>query len=335
MVLVTGGTGLVGSHLLVHLLGNGISVRAIHRKGSDLQRVRKVFSYYVGNPTELFQKIDWVEADVNDIPALENAFEGIDRVYHSAAFISFDPNDYDALLKINAGGTANIVNLCLAKRVQKLCYVSSIATMGGSADSAKINEENEFLELHANVYARSKYQAELEVWRGSQEGLPVVIINPGIIIGPGFWEGGSGTLFAIAKKGYSYYLPGGTGFVGVNDVVRMLYRLMHSNVTNERYLAVSENRSYREIMTLLQTNLGLEAPTKQLQFWQLGLFRLLDWLWHSISGRGRRLTKNSIHSLRHQESYDNSKIQRDFDFSFEPLNAAIGFSCSKFMEENR
>ncbi len=334
MVLVTGGTGLVGSHLLLSLVEKGIPIKALYRTERSLNDVEKVFSYYTEKSAEIFQKITWLKADITDIPALEHAFEDIEEVYHAAALISFDPNDYEALLKTNMEGTANIVNCCLTGSVKKLCYVSSIATIGSSVDGTPTDEETEFSEQHANVYARSKYRAELEVWRGSQEGLPVVIVNPGVIIGPGFWEGGSGTLFKTAQKGYRHYPPGGTGFVSVQDVVKMMIALMDSPITNERYLAVSENLTYREILSKLSKNLGLKAPSKQLKFWQLELLRILDVVWNAFTKRGRKLTKNNIRSLRQQEAYDTIKSKNDFDFHFEPLDGILHFSCKQFKEEN-
>ena len=334
MILVTGGTGLVGSHLLLHLLQMGHGVKATHRKTSDLSVVQKVFSYYTEDSAELFGKIDWVMANINDVPALEDAFEGIELVYHAAAMISFDPNDFRRLMKINTEGTANIVNLCVAKKVKKLCYVSSISAIGKSPDQSPINEENEFTEQHADVYSRSKYAAELEVWRGSQEGLSVVMVNPGIIIGPGFWKGGSGTLFATANRGYAYYPPSGTGFVTVNDVVRMMVTAMDSQVEKERFLAVSENCSYKEIMVLFTKYLGVKSPTKKLKIWQLQVLRLLDILWNSIMGKGRRITRNGIESLKRRKYYEHHKATEILNFYFEPIEKTISFSCRLFKEEN-
>lgn len=334
MILVTGGTGLVGSHLLFHLAEHNLPIRAIHRPGSRLEQVEKVFSYYSEQAGTLFRQIEWVEADITDIPALEMAFDGIDQVYHSAAMISFDPKDYDTLMKVNGEGTANIVNLCISNKVKKLCYVSSTATIGQSNDGEMANEESVFSEQHANVYALSKYAAEMEVWRGSQEGLQVVLINPGIIVGPGFWKGGSGTLFTTAKKGYLYYPPGGTGFVSVNDVIRMMVGLMESKIGGERFLCVSENLSYREVLGLLAKNFGTKAPFKVLQFWKLEAFRLYDWIRHLVSNRSRRLTKNTIWSLRHREYYSVGKIGQHMNFKFEPIYKSIEYSCARFKEEN-
>lgn len=334
MVLVTGGTGLVGTHLLLRLLQDDAAVKAIHREGSDLKRVEKIFSYYVENSLDLFNKIEWIKADLNDIPSLENAFAGVHQVYHAAALISFNPSDYKKLQKINADGTANIVNLCIAKKIKKLCYVSTIGTIGKSLDSTIATEENQWIEQDINVYALSKYDAEMEVWRGTQEGLPAVIVNPGVIIGPGFWHSGSGTLFTTANKGYSYYPPGGTGFIAVGDVVQIMVDLMQSPVKNERYIAVAKNLRFKEILSLITKYLGKPEPKKKLKYWQLEIGRYLDWFMSVFTNKGRRITKNSIQSLKHRDNYGNEKIKKTLNFEFEPLENVVRFCCEKFIKES-
>lgn len=333
MVLVTGGTGLVGAHLLWHLVQNQGVVRAIHRKGSQLQQVEKVFSYYTPNATEFFQKIEWVLADITDIPALERAFAGIEYVYHAAAMISFDPNDFRSLMKINAEGTTNIVNLSIAHSVKKLCYVSTIGTIGRSPNGEASNEESEWNTDYINVYAQSKYAAEMEVWRGSQEGLAVVMVNPGVILGPGFWNTGTGALFRTAYKGYRFYPPGGTGFVSVHDVVGMMTHLMNSNLINERYIAVAENLTFQEILSRMCPLLGQSPPSKKLKFWQLELGRVVDLFWNFITRSGRKITRAAIHSMKHRDDYSNTKAKEALDFEFESLDPVIAFSCARFMEE--
>ena len=334
MVLVTGGTGLVGAHLLLHLLQSNTIVRATYREGSNLKRVEKVFSYYTDKASELYNKIEWVLADINDIPALEIAFNNVDYVYHAAAMISFDPKDYSELKKVNTLGTENIVNLCLDNSIKKLCYVSTIGTIGISTEGRKATEENDWTNQEVNVYALTKQMAEMEVWRGSQEGLSVVIVNPGVIIGPGFWDSGSGSLFSIANKAKRYYPPGGTGFITVNDVVKMMTELMASDIVNQRFIAVAENMTYKDILTRLAEPLGKKAPSKMLRLWQLKVGRFFDYLKSILTGSKRRITKKTIDSLLHPEIYDNQKIIDTLGFQFEPLQGIIAFSCKKFMEEN-
>jgi len=332
MVLVTGGTGLVGSHLLFHLLNKGSSVRAIHRKNSDIQSVKEIFSYYKENPEALFNKIQWIEADINDIPALECAFEDVNFVYHCAALISFDPNDFNSLQNINKKGTENIVNLCIDKNIKKLCYVSSIAAIGKSITGELVNEENEWNDSFTNAYAASKHFAEMEVWRGAQEGLSMVIVNPGIIVGPGYWESGSGVLFKTVAKGMRYYFPGGTGFIAVGDVVNIMVQLMESPVKNERFIAVSENLSYKSIIETISLGFNRPSPKVGLKFWQLEFFRRMDWVLNVFIAKKRKLTKQGLRSLRHPQVYDNLKVQEELNIEYEPIQTCVAYACKKYME---
>ena len=210
MILVTGGTGLVGAHLLLTLVNNGEKVRAIHRVSSNLDAVKNVFSYDTCETQTLFNKIEWIIADITDVTTLEAAFKNIEYVYHCAAFISFNPRHYSVLKKVNIEGTANVVNFCLTEGVKKLCYVSSIATLGKTTDGSFSTEETEFKPEEKNsVYAITKHEAEMQVWRGTQEGLDAIIVHPGVIIGEGIWNSASGGIFRTISKGLRYFTPGG------------------------------------------------------------------------------------------------------------------------------
>ena len=193
MILVTGSTGLVGAHLLYKLISNNEKVRAIYRNEGKLNNVKKVFSTYIDDYKNLFENIDWVKADILDIPSLSKAFKGIDYVYHCAAFVSFEPDKYHLLRRTNIEGTANIVNLCISNSIKKLCYVSSIATIGNELNNNPITEDSVWNpEEEHSVYAITKYGAEMEVWRGTQEGVDAIIVNPGVILGVGktqnYWK---------------------------------------------------------------------------------------------------------------------------------------------------
>lgn len=334
MILVTGGTGLIGSHLLFHLVNSGEKVKAIYRTENSIKKVSNVFAYYSQKPSSLLEKVLWVRADITDIGALDPIFKDVEQVYHAAAFISFDPRHYKSLVKINTEGTANIVNLCLKHGVKKLCYVSSIAAIGPSVKNAMATEENEWNDTQASVYGLTKHDAELEVWRGSQEGLPVVIVNPGVVIGPGFWRTGSGTFFTYASKGKKSFIPGGTGFVTINDVISSMVALMESNVQGERFILVNENLSYGELFQKISPKLGLEPPSKKVSFWALELFWRWDWLRSHLRGKRRRLTKAMAKGLYHQEVYSNEKLKKTLSFKFGDLDEAIAFCCDKFRNRN-
>lgn len=332
MILVTGGTGLIGSHLLYHLVNNGGRVRATYRSEESIEKVAKVFGFYTEAATQLMEQIEWHKADITDVANLEGAFDGIDKVYHCAALISFDPKDFSLLERINVGGTANVVNLCLKYGIKKLCHVSSIAAIGPSPKGQMATEENEWNEAVASVYGLAKYDSELEVWRGSQEGLSVVIINPGVVIGPGFWRSGSGTFFTYVAKEKKYLPPGGTGFVTVNDVVNAMVGLMSSSIQSERYILVSKNWTYATLFEKIAANFDVKPPNKLLTTKLLEIFWRLDWFRSTFMGKRRRLSKNMAKSLRHQETYSNEKLIKALDFSFEDMDAAITRCCTIYNE---
>ncbi|MCK0161497.1 NAD-dependent epimerase/dehydratase family protein [Allomuricauda sp. F6463D] len=334
MILVTGGTGLIGSHLLFHLLSNGSKVRSNFRTKESIEKVQKVFGYYSDNASHLIKQIDWVYADITEPGDLESLFTGIEQVYHCAALISFDPKDYKILERTNVEGTANVVNLCLKFGIQKLCYVSSIAAIAPNIKQQEITEENEWNEAKASVYGITKYEAELEVWRGSQEGLSIVIINPGVIIGPGFWKSGSGTFFTYASKEKKYFIPGGTGFVTITDVINAMTALMKSDIHTERFILVNQNMTYKQLLQIIAPKLGVEPPTKKVSKFMLECFWRWDWVRSYIFGKRRKLSKVMARGLYRQENYSSQKIKSELDFTFDDLEKSIAFCCNKFMEKD-
>lgn len=316
MILVTGGTGLVGAHLLLHLLENGENVRAIYRKKNNIQKTKSLFQHY--DKLALFDAIEWVHADILDIPSLEHAFATITTVYHCAALISFDPKDENLLRKINIEGTANIVNFCLAKGVQKLCYVSSIAALGDLAPHETIKtEETEWNpEKHHSDYAISKYGAEMEIWRGQQEGLNVIIVNPGIIIGPGFEDQGSGQLIKKIADGMLFYTSGSTGFVAVDDVVRMMYQLTQSTICNERFILIGQNIIFRDLFNTIADSLKVKRPSIEAKPFMIEIAWRLNWILSLFSLNRNTISKDTLRSSISKNDYSNNKIKTTLNTSF-------------------
>ena len=344
MILVTGGTGLVGSHLLYSLLKDNQNIRAIYRKSSDFEAVKKVFSYYTeasditltptDNVDELFNKIEWVEADITEIPSLSEAFKGITHVYHAAAFISFKSKHYYKLKKANIEGTANVVNLCLENEVQKLIHVSSIATLGKEENGRLISEKTEWnAENDNSVYSISKYGAEMEVWRATQEGLKAVIVKPGVIIGSGHWSSGSGSIFNSVAKGIPFYTSGGIGIVDVQDVVKAMMMLMQNPVINESYVLVSKSIYYKELLSEIAKNLLKKPPTKKAPKWILMLFSKLEWI-AVLFGRNQKLSRSTVRSLYKISFYDASKIENELNFRFTPYQQTLARVAKNYLNKS-
>ena len=333
MILITGATGLVGCHLLLELLQNDVQVRALHRKGSDMERVKRVLTYYTHDAESLFDKIQWYQADLLDLAELDAAFQEVTEVYHCAALISFDPADKDRLYDTNVIGTTNIVNLCIQYGIRKICHVSSIAALGDALEHEIITEEVDWDEQTVANYAITKYRAEMEVWRGVQEGVPAVIVNPGIIIGPGYWHTGSGTLFKMVAKGQRWYPPGGTGIVTINDVIRSMTALMDSHIQNERFILVNKNMTYKEIFSMIAREFDMPPPDRALKLWQLKVMLPLDWLRAKLRGKSRRLTSDNIRGVSRRKVYDGQKIVNTLPFTYELISEAVYASCQIYKKE--
>jgi nucleoside-diphosphate-sugar epimerase len=320
MILVTGGTGLVGSHLLYQLTLENEPIKAIYRSEDRLAGVKHVFSYFTEDVDALFSKIQWVKADITNIPSLDVAFKNVDIVYHVAALVSFDPKDYRAMRQINIDGTANVVNFCISNQIKKLCFVSSIAAIGEALNGNETTEENEWsLETGNNGYSITKHGAEMEVWRASQEGVDIVIVNPGVILGGGFWNINTGQLFSKVANGFKFYTTGTTGFVGVNDVVKAMISLVKNDVKNQQFILVSENKSFKEVFTLIANALGKKPPTIKITKVITSVFQRLDYMATLITRKKRLFTKDSAKSLHSQTAYSSEKIKNDIGFEFTPL----------------
>jgi nucleoside-diphosphate-sugar epimerase len=320
MILVTGGTGLLGAHLLLHILetdGNSQSkVCATYRSRTSINKTKSLFDRY--NKASLFDRIEWVQADILDIPALEIVFQGITMVYHCAAYISFDPRDEEKLRKNNIEGTANIVNFALAKGIKKLCHISSIAALGDVISTETvITEEAEWNpEKKHSDYAISKYGAEMEVWRAQQEGLDVIIVNPGVIIGPGFPDQGSGELITKVANGMPYYTLGTTGFIAVTDVVAITYNLMNSPIKNERYTLIAENMIFKDFLDTVADVLQVKRPFKEANPLLVGIAWRMDAVISFVFNRKRKFTQAAALASIATNTYSNNKIKTALHFNF-------------------
>lgn len=323
MVLVTGGTGLVGAHLLLHLIENGEMVRAIYRNLETIQKTKSLFTLH--KKENVFEKINWVQADILDIPSLEIAFENINYVYHCAAFISFDPKDEKIVRKTNIEGTANIVNFCIAKNIQKLCFVSSIAALGDLKENETIiTEDTEWNpELFHSDYAISKYGAEMEIWRGQQEGVNSIIVNPGIILGPRFWQEGSGILFKKIENGFSFYSKGTTGIIAVTDVVNIMVQLMKSDAKNERFTLISTTITFQDLFNSIADALKKRRPSIYITPFATRVLSRIDWFFSNVFRTKKKLDRATATASYTINAYSNEKIKNQLQFDFTDIHLYI------------
>jgi dihydroflavonol-4-reductase len=313
-VLLTGGTGFLGSHILRLLLQQGHEVCALQRSSSRKDLV-----------SNLSDRVHWLEGDVTDLTSLETAFEGIEKVIHCAAVVSFHPKDRRQMMQINVEGTANMVNYALDAGVQQFIHVSSIAAIGRSATRRHLSEVSKWeTSSYNSQYAISKYLAEQEVWRAAAEGLSVSIVNPSVILGSGFWGENTSMFFQRIDNGLRFYPTGATGFVDVEDVATFILLLLESGKTSERYLLNGENLSYQTLFGWIAAALDVPAPSVPAAPWMAELAWRIEWLREKLMGSTPLVTKESARSSVNRFTFDNSKSLSIFpNFKYTPIQQTV------------
>lgn len=329
--LVTGATGLLGAHLVLELLRRGDEVRALYRSEEAKKETERLFGFY--SVFDLFKKIEWVVGDVMDVGSLEEAMHGVNHVYHCAAIVSYHSSDRKEMYRINVEGTANMVNVALFKGVDKFLQVSSIAALN-RFQTNPVTEDGDWVESKDNThYGITKHLSEMEVWRAGQEGLKHVILNPGFIIGPGDFTRSSASIFSKLNEGMRYYPPGGTGFIGVNDVVAAAIGLMKGAMEGERYIAVAENESMQYLFQSISKALGKSEPQKLAAPWMLQLARIAEWLKEKLMGKKALVTRETVKNASLRFYYSSEKIQKELGIAFTPIDAAIRQTANYFKQK--
>lgn len=331
-ILLTGATGMIGGHLLMRLLDRHYPVRATYRSERSLDKLRKLLAFY-GREADM-DRVEWVRADVTSIPDMEQALEGVEAVIHTAAVVSFAARDRQRMMDTNVKGTAQLVNLMLEGGTPYLLHVSSIAAIGGNG--GKVDENTIWTaEVPRSYYAISKHLAEMEVWRGMQEGLRAGIINPSVVIGlpAGLeWTSGFGKYVRDLDRGRLHFtFPGTTGYVDVDDVTAVALKAFERRVHGERFIVSSENWSFDQMMRELARRLGVKAPRRRIGLRTLRFLAGLGNLGGQLTGRGAPYDLNAAYALYTDEQYDNSKARRFFDHHFMP----VAQSLDKIVEQYR
>lgn len=325
LVLVTGATGFVGSYLLRLLLEKGYKVRALRRPSSNMALVESIAD-----------RIDWAIADVNDLGALEDAFEGVTHVCHCAAVVSFHPKDSTKMQKVNVEGTKNIVNLCLDFGVKRLVHVSSIAALGRAPNRPHLDESCKWVESKDNSrYAHSKYAAEMEVQRGIAEGLSAAIASPSVIVGSGNWEEGMAGFFKKIDQGLKFCPSGGSGFVDVRDVVRFMALLLESDISGERYILNSDNLSHRQFFDMIARELKVSPPPVTVGPLLAEVAWRVEWMKEKILGATPLATKESARASVTHYTYGNEKSRSVFGFEYIPFEQTVREVAAQYLESKK
>jgi dihydroflavonol-4-reductase len=322
--LVTGGTGFLGAYIIRELVQKGYRVKAL-RRGSQLP-------FFI--PANVFGKVQWIQGDIMDTALLEDAMEGVEAVVHSAAKVSFTAADHAGMLQTNIEGTANIVNAALLKKIPRLVHISSVAALGRTANGEVVTEKKQWEDSSINtMYAVSKYQAEMEVWRGVGEGLNAVVLNPSTILGYGDWNNSSCAIFKNAYKEFPWYSNGVNGFVAVDDVARAAVLLMESGISNERFIVNGDNWSFRKLFNTMAFAFNKKPPHREATPGMAAIAWRLEKVKSLFTGRPSLLTKESARVAATTTFFDNSKILKALPgFSFTPVEETIKTACNQYLQ---
>jgi dihydroflavonol-4-reductase len=321
MIVVTGATGLVGSHLCLQLAELEISVKACYHEENKKQHLINLFQYY--GKTQLLERIHWEKLDLSDFENTLEITENATCVFHCAAVVSYHPKDAQLLMETNVEGTANMVNSCIENSVDHFIYVSSISALGKNTKGNTTEETPRDMALYYTNYSRSKYLAELEVWRGVEEGLGCTIFNPGVILGPGVFTQSSGTLFQRIAKGLPALPSGGTGLVGVHDVIHALIAAYQTGASNDRYILVSENWSMANLFSTIAQAMGVKIGKTIAKKWQLNLVYFLERVAEIFTGKKASVTQEIIRNYGESNSYNGDKATAFFHFQYSSLREVI------------
>jgi nucleoside-diphosphate-sugar epimerase len=321
MILVTGGSGLLGNELIQTLQANGERVRAIIHK-NELRLPHSNF-------------VEQVACDMLDVAALEEVMQGITTVYHCAGLVSFNKKDKHLLYKINVEGTANLVNAALDAGVKKFLYVSSVAALGRLREDEIIHEKMQWTpETSNSKYGESKYLGELEVWRAQAEGLATVIVNPSIVLGAGDWAEGSTAIFKSVYDEFPWFTTGTTGFVDVRDLVKAMIMLMNSDVTAERFIISGHNASYQEVFNFIADAFQKKKPYKKVTPFLAGLVTRWEFIKNSFTGKSPLITKETAATALAKVQFNNNKFLQQFpSYVYTPLAQTIDNTCAALQQK--
>ncbi len=320
MILVTGANGLLGSFILRKLVAEGESVIALKRKTSDTHLT-----------DDLKGKIAWRDADVTDTISLNESFKDATIVIHAAAMVSFNPREEDQLYKVNVEGTKNVVNACLTNNIKKLIHISSVAALGRQKGSSILDENSKWIESPLNsAYAKSKYLAELEVYRGIEEGLPASIINPSFILAPSDWAKSSSQMFHYIWKEKRFYSGGQANYVDVEDVAEIIFKLCKQNFVGERFIASAGTISFKELFEQMAHRLKKKAPSIKVGSQLLTAFALIEEIRCRLFGTKPLITRESVKATKEIFTYSNKKSIEHLNMKYKTLSETLDRCCDYY-----
>lgn len=324
MILVTGATGLVGSHLLYELCRNNKKVRALYRNKSRIEKVKHVFDYYSEDSLELFSQIEWHAADLLQKNDLKRALKNCNQIYHCAAIVSFNPQKREETVQLNLQMTKNIVDAAIENSVFDFCHVSSIATLGRLGLDDMVDETVLFNHADSHsAYSIGKFKAEEYVLAAQERGLRSLIVKPSVIIGPGWWEEGSGKFFSQVYKSMPFYTGGKTAFVDVRDVAQAMVTLMINNNRNDSFIISSENMTYRDFFLKIALSLNKKPPHVKIPTFVSEMVWPIAELVAYVSGKEPILNRYTARTSQKSNQFSGKKLEKTLNFKYREIDTSI------------
>lgn len=322
MIAVTGANGLLGSYIVRLLHEQKRPCIAIKRNNSDIRHLSDLHNYVL-----------WRDADITDEVTLREALTGATGIIHTAAFVSFNPRNAAKVFAVNVDGTRNVVNAALSANVKRLLHVSSVAALGRQKDQQEVDETNKWVDSSFNSnYAQSKYRAELEIFRGQEEGLRTVIINPSVILGYSNWDKSSSQLFKYAWQEKPFYMDGSFNYVDVRDVASIAIRLFDSQVEHERFILNAGSVGFKDFFDTLARNFHKKGPTLRVGKPFLKPLAALESLRTHLTGSEPIITRETARLAGTNFFYNARKIQKTLDYNFQTFDATVKWCCSRYAE---
>ncbi len=325
MIFITGANGLIGSYMCRELLQHGHQIEALKRPDSNMSLVQ-----------DIANSITWVEGDVLDPYVLEKAIEGTDWVIHCAAFISYQSKEYDLMHKINVEGTANVVNACLNARQTNLLHVSSVAAVGKDSKHYLVDETVYTIDMEqATGYAKSKYLAELEVWRGMAEGLNAIVVNPSLVLGPGDWTKSSTKIFKYVWDHSRFYTKGLANLIDVRDLAETIIKLMEAKLFGERFIVSAGSISYKDLFDRIAASFEQKAPDIEAKGVLIHLAIYMDKLKAKFTGKPRTITDELEQVASNRYVFDSTKVKKQLDMTFRSTEETISWCCKEIIRNRQ
>lgn len=320
--LVTGATGFVGSTIVRELLQEGVEVRVVAREGSDRRNLDGL-------------DVEVVHGDTTDRASMRAALKRCDTLYHVAAYFAHWSLDRQRFYDVNVEGTKNVLEEALAQGLAKVVYTSTANSMGAHGAGNLATEQSEFNEWETgDHYAISKYLGEVEARKIGGRGLPLVIVNPTLVIGVrDLKPTPSGKLIVdIVNGAMPGYIDGATNIIDVEDVARGHLLAGKKGRIGERYILGNVNVTVGELFRLVASAAGVSPPRLKLPYGgAIALGYVLDVVARAI----RRPPLFSLSQVRiggMGEHFDNSKAVRELGLTLTPLEVTVKRTIEWFVE---